>query len=336
MDSELEKIRKVLRMVAPSLMRKQNVIATGIGYKVVAGKTTSELCIICSVEVKKPFSKLRAGDVVPQHVQGVLTDIKPVGSIRAFQLPTERFRPAPGGVSLGHYQITTGTFGCVVVRNGEKYLLSNNHVLANSNESQIGDPILQPGPHDGGTLSKDKIAELSEFIPIKFEMEIGNDQSCNPTRFIAATVNTIAQFLGSKNRLKPYLAQQQVNKVDCAIAKPIIPSDVEESILEIGSITGKQEATLGLEVQKSGRTTGHTTGVIEQIDVSAQVSYGANKTALFQDQLMAGAMSQGGDSGSVVLDKDNRLIGLLFAGSETTTIINRIENVFNALQISLP
>ena len=57
--------------------------------------------------------------------------------------------------------------------------------------------------------------------------------------------------------------------------------------------------------------------------------------AVFTDQLLAGAMSQGGDSGSAVLDDNNRLTGLLFAGSDTTTIINRIENVFSALGISL-
>ena len=45
-------------------------------------------------------------------------------------------------------------------------------------------------------------------------------------------------------------------------------------------------------------------------------------------------MSQGGDSGSAVLDDDDRLVGLLFAGSDSTTVINRIEHVFSALGIS--
>jgi hypothetical protein len=50
---------------------------------------------------------------------------------------------------------------------------------------------------------------------------------------------------------------------------------------------------------------------------------------------MAGAMSQGGDSGSAVLDGEKRLVGLLFAGSDNSTIINRIEHVFSALGLSL-
>jgi hypothetical protein len=46
-------------------------------------------------------------------------------------------------------------------------------------------------------------------------------------------------------------------------------------------------------------------------------------------------MSQGGDSGSAVLDDERRLVGLLFAGSETTTVVNRIEHVFSALGVTL-
>jgi hypothetical protein len=65
------------------------------------------------------------------------------------------------------------------------------------------------------------------------------------------------------------------------------------------------------------------------------VQYGVGLVARFTDQLLAGAMSQGGDSGSAVLDDERRLVGLLFAGSETTTVVNRIEHVFSALGVTL-
>ena len=84
-----------------------------------------------------------------------------------------------------------------------------------------------------------------------------------------------------------------------------------------------------------GRTTGLITGEIQQVDVTINVQYGEGQIAQFTDQLMAGAMSQGGDSGSAVLDESNHLVGLLFAGSDTTTIMNRIQNVFSALGVSL-
>lgn len=68
--------------------------------------------------------------------------------------------------------------------------------------------------------------------------------------------------------------------------------------------------------------------------MTVDVQYGAGQVARFTDQLLAGAMSQGGDSGSAVLNGENRLVGLLFAGSDVTTIINRIEHVFSALGVT--
>ena len=96
-----------------------------------------------------------------------------------------------------------------------------------------------------------------------------------------------------------------------------------------------KQGLLGMSIQKSGRTTEYTTGTIDQVDVTVDVQYGAGQIARFTDQILAGPMSQGGDSGSAVLDNDKNLVGLLFAGSESTTIINRMENVFSALSLSL-
>ena len=87
--------------------------------------------------------------------------------------------------------------------------------------------------------------------------------------------------------------------------------------------------------QKSGRTTGHTFGMIEDIGASMMISYG-NRTALFDNQLVTTAMSQGGDSGSLVLDQQNRAVGLLFAGSDRVTLCNPIQEVFKLLDVSLP
>jgi hypothetical protein len=339
MNSKAEEIKAKLETAKYELLKSSNVVATGIGYKTVAGKITSELSIICSVDVKKPKNKLNKNDLIPPRIQDIPTDVKPVGILRALQSPTERFRPAPGGVSIGHYLITAGTLGCLVKKGNDIYILSNNHVIANSNAASAGDAVIQPGPHDGGQNPADKIAELSEFVPIIFEEGGDGGPTLPPCEIglkTASLLNTLASWLGSKTRLRTYRIQQTENKVDCAIAKPVNPEDVINEILGFGQIAGIKEAELGMQIKKSGRTTGLTYGIIEQINVTARVSYGLNKTALFTDQFLAGAMSQGGDSGSVVLSEDNNLVGLLFAGSDTTTIMNRIGNVFSALNVSLP
>ena len=270
--------------------------------------------------------------MVPAMLEGTPTDVVQTGAIRALQPTTDKHRPAPGGVSIGHRNITAGTLGCLVQKDGQKFILSNNHVLANSNQAEIGDPILQPGPYDGGTYPDDHIADLEDFVPINI---IGIPSECPIATGTASLLNEIAKLLASQVRMRAINQQATENLVDAAIARPLNPEDVSDEILQIGTIQGTAAGELGMGIKKSGRTTGLTTGVIEQVDVSVNVQYGEGQIAMFTDQVMAGAMSQGGDSGSAVLDDNNRLVGLLFAGSDTTTVINRIENVFSALGVSV-
>jgi hypothetical protein len=111
--------------------------------------------------------KKRTSDIVPKKLGEVRTDVQETGVIRALQSHAHRWRPAPGAVSIGHIDITAGTLGCLVTRNDQLFILSNNHVLANTNAAKRGDPIIQPGRYDGGT-SSDQIATLEDFISINF------------------------------------------------------------------------------------------------------------------------------------------------------------------------
>ena len=332
MADELFSIRSILKDAREQLLGRANVVATGVGYKVTGGERTLTLSIICSVTEKVAAAQLLSRDRVPEMVSGIPTDVVRTGPIRALQSHTGRYRPAPGGVSIGHRDITAGTLGCLVRKNGQTFILSNNHVLANSNEAELGDPILQPGPYDGGRFPEDHIANLEEFVPISFT---GLPSECGLATGVAALLNMVAIVLGSDARLQAVSGLVAENLVDAAIARPLKEQDVSAEILEIGVIQGTAPGELGMAVKKSGRTTGLTTGQILQVDVTSNVQYGAGQIARFTDQLMAGPMSQGGDSGSAVLDENNRLVGLLFAGSDNSTIINRIENVFSALGVSL-
>ena len=333
MAQDLETVRKALQESAPSLHERANVVATGVGYKVTRGNRTDELAIVCSVVTKRAASALDARDLVPSILSGVPTDVIETGRIRALQSHTSRHRPAPGGVSIGHRDITAGTLGCLVAKDGRMLILSNNHVLANSNDAEVGDAILQPGPIDGGQYPRDHIANLEAFVPIQFSQpEPPSD--CPTARSVIAALNAICRAINSKTRYQIVRIQQQDNLVDAAIATPLDPGDVRDEILEIGTIQGVENAGLGTQVKKSGRTTEFTRGEILQIDVTSDVDYGAGRTARFVDQLLAGPMSQGGDSGSAVLDNSDRIVGLLFAGSDNSTVINRIEHVFSALSVT--
>ena len=332
MAQDLGSIREVLAGTRRELLARANVVATGIGYKIVGGRRGATLAIVCSVTEKVPATALSERDLVPPTVDGIPTDVVATGPIRAIQARTGKHRPAPGGVSIGHRDISAGTLGCLVRLGDKTLILSNNHVLANSNAARAGDPILQPGPHDGGSLPADQIAELTDFVPIRFR---DGPSGCPVAGGIAAVLNAIAGLTGSSTRLRTVDVQVEDNLVDAAVARPLDDQLVTPEILEIGRIQGQVRGELGMALTKSGRTTGLTRGEIEQVDVTVDVQYGPGQVARFTDQLLAGAMSQGGDSGSAVLDADNRIVGLLFAGSQNTTIMNRIEHVFSELGIGL-
>ncbi len=333
MAKDVQAATNALQAVMPELHARENVVATGVGYKVTKGQRTSTLAIVCSVTRKLSASELSAAELVPGTFEGIPTDVVETGKLRAFQSHTARYRPAPGGVSIGHREITAGTLGCLVRKGSETFILSNNHVIANSNDARPGDAILQPGPIDGGRFPADHFADLEDFVPIRF-LQPEPPSQCSTARAVIASLNWICAAISSQTRYRIVSLQAEDNLVDAAIAKPLNASDVTDDILKIGPIQGVADAGLGDAIKKSGRTTELTTGQILQIAVTADVSYGAGRTARFVDQLLAGPMSQGGDSGSAVLDDSDRLVGLLFAGSDNTTIINRISHVFSALGIS--
>jgi len=89
-------------------------------------------------------------------------------------------------------------------------------------------------------------------------------------------------------------------------------------------------------VRKSGRTTGLTSGQVTVIEATVDVDYDG-KTARFDGQILSGPMSQGGDSGSLLVTAAGlRAVALLFAGSAQTTIYNPIGEVLELLGLDLP
>ncbi len=332
-ESEAKRIKEAYKL---AILDKPNVLGVGIGYKVSGGRRTDELCVVTLVEKKMPPAGLAIEDLVPRELEGVATDVVEVGLLRALQERTDRWRPAPGGVSIGHFQITAGTLGAVVRdrTTGERLILSNNHVIANSNDANPGDPILQPGPADGGQVEADTLAQLVRFCPISFSTSPGD---CALAESFASIGNTIAQILGSKHRLQPFQSNPAAtNQVDGAVARPLSDAEILDEILEIGTVEGSVPASLGMPVRKSGRTTGLSTGQVTVLDATVDISYGAGRSARFENQIVTTAMSQGGDSGSLLVSEESiRAVGLLFAGSTQTTVHNPIQDVLDCLEVDI-
>jgi hypothetical protein len=151
---------------------------------------------------------------------------------------------------------------------------------------------------------------------------------------VAKSLNYVAAALGSSHEMQAVKKTPGVNRVDAALGHPLSPELLSSEIVQIGVPAGVNEATLTMDVQKMGRTTGYTTGKITQLDATVRIDY-EGPSAIFSGQIIASPMSQGGDSGSAMLDMDKNVVGLIFAGSDASTIANPIDLVLSALNVEL-
>lgn len=303
-----------LRQYRPQLLRLRHVIGCGVGFKEQRGQTTGVRSLIVFVERKQPATALSLADRVPRELGGVPTDVIAVGRLRLLASRTARVRPAPPGVSIGHYRVTAGTFGAVVYDEdtGRPLILSNNHVLANITDgrdgrAQLGDPVYQPGTYDAGAAD-DTIGHLLRFAPVYRAHRLPAGEETDS-------------------------AGPGLNRVDAALAEPISPDVISPYVMGLGEIRGTAAPQVGARVWKSGRTSGVTEGRIRAVAATLNVSMGEAGTSLFEDQIVTSPMAEPGDSGSVGLTEDRRIVGLLFAGSPLATLFNTVENVSRVLRV---
>jgi hypothetical protein len=190
-------------------------------------------------------------------------------------------------------------------------ILSNNHVLANSNNAKVGDCICQPGPYDSGKCPADQIAILERWVPINF---------AGGTNYVDC-----ATGWAWPDRVRRELKYE---------------SGGRELYFRVGSTP--VAPAVNMIVGKTGRTTNLTQGRIVDISATIRVSYGRAGVALFKDQLTirstgSADFSAGGDSGSLIWQWRSGLppVGLLFAGGGGYTFANKIQRVLPALDIRL-
>jgi hypothetical protein len=340
--NQLSSVFQARQQVTPDFMQRQNVVACGVGYKISGQQLTSTPSVVVSVVKKLPVSNLSPDDLIPKTINDIPTDVVETGLISALGVDrTARYRPVRPGISIGHVTGSTGTLGCIVQRGSERFILSNNHVLARLNEARPGDAIIQPGQSDGGQPA-DVIGQLAEFIPIAFlEASASGSASSQATSsqggLLDVILNLIQALLGGiKAQPQPVPPMPpQGNRLDAALVRPLNAGMLDPSIIDVGAPPlGFSSPTLGMKIVKSGRTTGVTEGLITQLDVTVDVRYG-ERTARFVNQIMATPFSKPGDSGSLVLDFERKGVGLLFSGSDQISVINPLAMVLSALKVDL-
>lgn len=285
---ETQRLEAVIEDVRKQLMQYPNVRSVGYGLREVRGELTSEACIRVYVKKKVGEGTLSDSERLPKEIAGFRVDvIEDTGTVLvpAPAGDSSSYRPLWGGI-----QVTaegaggTGTMGCLVTLDADSkiHILSNHHVL-------IG---------DAGAVGK-------------LVGQAGGP--CSSRCCVCSTIAVVAAALDNA-------------RVDAAIARLYgtnagDPTKIpyQNSIVGIGPIFGpgpvqtapNKNTLMDDIVRKRGARTGLTVGRVADPNYNP----GGPKDQQILISVISGArhMVWGGDSGSALVDYQNRVVGLIYA-----------------------
>ena len=157
-------LRRYVRTQGADYLRDPNVTSIGVGRKNGDGK----IGLVFTVGQKAETSVIESlgSREIPTEIEiegfKVVTDVLERSFEPSFKLVDaeagsilkSRLDPVVPGASVSHVDGTAGTLGMIVFddETGAPCILSNWHVL-DGNTGEVGDPIVQPGPHDDNNIA---------------------------------------------------------------------------------------------------------------------------------------------------------------------------------------
>jgi hypothetical protein len=344
--AENHAIRAMLAQgIERSLLSLPNVLHVSVGLKQSGGRLSDQLCVRVYVNEKKPLAELRPEDTVPLKVQGVPTDVNVVGAFE-FSEDNTRYRPIKGGIQITNRiidlneagngtQISRGTLGCIAIdtTDNSPVILSTWHVLYGEN-GRNGDKVYQPPPTSVPPTSLADLPLRPNDNTDKIAVLRRSSISSSVDGAIAAIdVSSCCHCCGIH-------FSNEINGLSSANRPPR------------NTIVGDERAVSGMVVFKVGKSTGRSEGiVVDDNHPTFSISRGGSTYAFtgqiaIQNKDPLSAFSAHGDSGSVLINLNSKVVGLLFAAGKKITvkgveqpfisIANHISDVFTALKIRIP
>ena len=325
-----EEIAKFHREAEIEFKKYPGVVGVGYGFKKTGGATTDQIAFTVYVVEKKSKAELKPEELIPPDFKGIPTDVIKVPKVVDLHCEDmDHHSPLISGISISTFRqapngdYPSGTLGCFATINGVQppenvVLVTNNHVLLKFGE-QVGDTVFQP-----------KFVEVSGQPNI-----VLNQEERQP---IGKIHN--AGLKGNHPFTFPGEAQAQYG-IDCASAKLDISisswcntncgvhfkNEVRglningnNVIADIANVR-QSNLTPGTDyvVYKVGRRTSRTVGKVT--NVAAALADGRDNVIEIEatenncnNELRFG---DEGDSGSALINADNKIIGLLMAKHET-------------------
>jgi hypothetical protein len=198
----------------------------------------------------------------------------------------------------------SGTLGALITDGTNQYILSNNHVLARSDQAVAGEDVSQPGLIDNSCRIATVVADYTGASPLGSNVDAAVAQLRPGTMDGSGFIEDIG--VPSSTTVNP---------------------SVGLSVAKSGRTTGFTTGTIG-SINTS---------------VSVQYQRGCNSGKKFtvgytnQVVINSSTFSAGGDSGSLIVTNNSQHnpVALLYAGSSSSTIGNPINEVLTKLSSAL-
>jgi hypothetical protein len=297
---EQQRLLRLLPQVRERLRHIPVITNIGVGAKEVGGQVTDDFSFRVYVPLKLPPGDVPAGWRIPSRIHGVATDVLAASSTQPL-VDVRKVRPVRGGIQLKN-----------------EFVQDDSRTLAGT----IGCLVKNIDTLEPLALTCEHV-----LLAGQGSIGIGVGQPKYVVSCCCCTYNAIGKVFKA---LKNDQVDCAVVKLDADIADEIESADGIDEVEGIGTLTGAAQAVCFETVRKRGRTTELTTGtVVDVLFEGSQILVRppAPAPAMFADL---------GDSGSVVVNSANQVIGLLWAtdaATRTQGVANHIGVVMRELQI---
>lgn len=258
---------------------KSRTYTVGVGLKQVGGQYTDQLAICVLVDQKKPVEEVAKDELVPREFGSYITDVMQVRP--ALVVDDAPYNPLRGGIQI-------------------------------SRDSDDG--VLAPPTGTLGAIVTNRGSGKPQALTCAHVMRQTGRQAYQPGlgHPHATHIGTVGALHWTPNSPYPYHLDCAVVDLDESLAPP------DAAVQDIGAVRGvsTQLPMLGEAVKKRGMRTSLTHGFV--------VVNASSGTAPTYDQILisggvpfVSTFAGHGDSGSVVLNASDEVIGLLFAIGDT-------------------
>jgi hypothetical protein len=311
------------------------VVGVGFGYRERSGELTGELAARVYVREKRPPDQVDPDELIPPQVARIPTDVLRVPETTDLACEIlDSFDPVIGGIGISNLKgflgsptggnIEMGTLGCLATLNQSSsrdnfVLLTNNHVLAGAGGVK-GDTVYQPKLERDSSgnfkpLPDERLHPIGKSLNLglKGHQPFAHTGEPSVSYYLDCAIASVSTCFSSwcdtnlgtgvKNEIHTLAVGGSSAVEGIARVRPAdLPPGGSYTVTKVGQSSGK---TVGKVTDALG-TVVHPSGLRNNCLIVVHTGPSCGGGTRFAEE---------GDSGSVIVNDQRKVVGLLFGGN---------------------